>query len=132
MRTVHRVAVTTRTSIERKVVKQILKILLLFIFFLVNKFLPLSKIKKPMGFLGGRLFRFGYSLHQKPLRNSEDLCWTFTCDRDEKRKKTDPSFKPSDAPKRGRKGEVLRVLGVGVSKLDLTYLTPGWPRVGKG
>ncbi|CAL1133287.1 unnamed protein product [Cladocopium goreaui] len=25
-----------------------------------------------------------------------DLCWTFTCDRDERRKKTDPSFKPTD------------------------------------
>ena len=25
----------------------------------------------------------------------EDLCWTFTCDRDERRKKTDPSFKPT-------------------------------------
>ena len=28
----------------------------------------------------------------------QDLCWTFTCDRDEKRKKTDPSFKPVDCP----------------------------------
>ena len=49
-----------------------------------------------MGFLGVA-FRFWYSLHTKTLANSEDLCWTFTCDRDEKRKKTDPSFKPSDA-----------------------------------
>lgn len=28
--------------------------------------------------------------------HAQDLCWTFTCDRDEKRKKTDPSFKPTE------------------------------------
>eukprot|EP00434_Breviolum_minutum_P027534 symbB.v1.2.024354.t1/scaffold2298.1/size82988/4 len=39
---------------------------------------------------------FQNSPFMQGVRKTEDLCWTFTCDRDEKRKKTDPSFKPSD------------------------------------
>ena len=37
---------------------------------------------------------FQNSPFMQGVRKTEDLCWTFTCDRDEKRKKTDPSFKP--------------------------------------
>ncbi|CAE6925610.1 STIP1 [Symbiodinium natans] len=39
---------------------------------------------------------FQNSPFMQGVRKTEDLCWTFTCDRDEKRKKTDPSFKPVD------------------------------------
>lgn len=39
---------------------------------------------------------FQNSPFMQGVRKTEDLCWTFTCDRDERRKKTDPSFKPTD------------------------------------
>lgn len=58
MRTVHRVAVTTRTSIERKVVKQILKILLLFIFFFGKQIPPTFENQKAHGVFGGKAFSF--------------------------------------------------------------------------
>ena len=38
------------------------------------------------------------SASSEAMFGEQDLCWTFTCDRDEKRKKTDPSFKPVDCP----------------------------------
>eukprot|EP00931_Biecheleriopsis_adriatica_P032566 TRINITY_DN18998_c0_g1_i1.p1 TRINITY_DN18998_c0_g1~~TRINITY_DN18998_c0_g1_i1.p1 ORF type:complete len:1338 (-),score=302.52 TRINITY_DN18998_c0_g1_i1:96-4043(-) len=39
---------------------------------------------------------FQNSPFMQGVRKTEDLCWTFTCDRDEKRKKSDPTFKPTD------------------------------------
>ncbi|CAJ1376016.1 unnamed protein product [Effrenium voratum] len=39
---------------------------------------------------------FQNSPFMQGVRKTEDLCWSFTCDRDERRKKSDPSFKPTD------------------------------------